>query len=277
MPDGTVRRAYHHYRGGWETGEKDVIEEASITVFVNSVEWVVLMATPLDQVELALGLLNNEGIIDGLGDVRSAQVNEPGTCVDVWLNPPAAGRLAGRPPERRVITSGCGGGARPAGAPEAAAPAALPDGASPTLAADALGRLFRDLQGPDSLHTRAGGTHTAGLADGEHLLLVREDVGRHNAIDKVCGACLQRGLDTRGKVLLSTGRISSDMLRKAARMGCPIVASRTSPTSLAIELAEGWNITLAGYVRQGALSVYSHASRIRTDGLDDSSVQKEKL
>jgi FdhD protein len=112
------------------------------------------------------------------------------------------------------------------------------------------------------LHALAGGTHTAGLSDGERLLAVCEDIGRHNTIDKLCGACLQAGLSSRGRLLLCTGRISSDMLRKAARMGCPVVASRTTPTSMAVELAQAWKITLAGYVRGQSISVFTYPHRI---------------
>jgi len=90
-----------------------------------------------------------------------------------------------------------------------------------------------------------------------------EDVGRHNTIDKLTGCCLKHGIETHGKVLLVTGRTSSEMLRKAAVMGCPITASRTSPTSLSVEMAQAWNITLVGYVRSGELRVYSHPERIR--------------
>jgi FdhD protein len=81
-------------------------------------------------------------------------------------------------------------------------------------------------------------------------------------VDKLRGACLQRGIDPRGLALLCTGRISSEMLKKAANMGCPIVASRTSPTSMAVQLARAWNITLVGYVRRGQMNVYAHPERL---------------
>jgi FdhD protein len=89
-----------------------------------------------------------------------------------------------------------------------------------------------------------------------------EDAGRHNTIDKLTGFCLKQGIDTKGKVLLVPGRTSSEMLRKAAVMGCPITASRTSPTSFSIETARTWNITLVGYVCSGKLRVYSHPERL---------------
>jgi formate dehydrogenase assembly factor FdhD len=93
-----------------------------------------------------------------------------------------------------------------------------------------------------------------------------EDVGRHNTIDKLRGACLIEGIDPRGLLLLATGRISSEMINKAAKMGCPIVASRTSPTSMSVQLAREWNITLCGYVRRDSMRVYSHPERLKTEG-----------
>ena len=89
------------------------------------------------------------------------------------------------------------------------------------------------------------------------MLVVAEDVGRHNAVDKIKGEALQRDIATEDRIVLSTGRVSSEMLLKAARMGVPIVASRTSPTEMAVALAEQLGITVCGYVRGGGLNLYA--------------------
>ncbi len=122
--------------------------------------------------------------------------------------------------------------------------------------------MFNRMHLPGSLHARARGVHTAGLANGESMLAIAEDVGRHNTIDKLAGACLVDGLDTRGLILLTTGRVSSEMLQKGIAMGCPIIASRNSPTSLSIRLAEEAGITLVGYARRGRLRAYTHVHRL---------------
>jgi FdhD protein len=96
-------------------------------------------------------------------------------------------------------------------------------------------------------------------------LLVTEDIGRHNTLDKLYGRCLRDGIPTEGRILLATGRISAEMLSKAARMQTPIVASRSSPTTLSLGLAEAWNMTLVGYVRRDSLNVYTGASRVLAD------------
>jgi FdhD protein len=100
------------------------------------------------------------------------------------------------------------------------------------------------------------------LGDNSSLLAVAEDIGRHNTLDKIMGECLLRKLSTRDKVLITTGRISSEMLSKAARMMTPIVVSRSSPTDRSISLAQELGITLVGYVRGSRLSVYTHNERV---------------
>jgi len=130
---------------------------------------------------------------------------------------------------------------------------------------DQILALMRQLGGAGKLYREVRGMHTSALSDGERLLIVAEDVGRHNTLDKIRGLALLQGLDTQDKVLLSSGRVSSEMLLKAARMGVPLVVSRTSPTSLSVALARTWGITLIGYVRQNSMNVYAGEHRLRTE------------
>ena len=112
------------------------------------------------------------------------------------------------------------------------------------------------------LYRLSGGVHASALSDTKNLLVVAEDIGRHNTLDKIQGECLLRGLSTRDRLLLSTGRVSSEMLLKAARMQVPVVVSRHSPTGRAISLARDLGIALVGYARGSRLSVYSHPERL---------------
>jgi FdhD protein len=116
---------------------------------------------------------------------------------------------------------------------------------------------MKDLFQAAVYYQRSRGIHGAALADADRLLIVAEDVGRHNAVDKVKGEALRRGIATEDRLLLSTGRVSSEMLLKAARMGVPVVASRTSPTEMAVALAEQLGVTVCGYVRPDGLNVYA--------------------
>jgi FdhD protein len=126
-----------------------------------------------------------------------------------------------------------------------------------------LQRLMRQLNSAGRLYQKVRGIHTSALSDGQRLLLVAEDVGRHNTLDKLRGLALQQGLNTQDLVLLSSGRISSEMLNKAAHMGVPVIVSRTSPTSLSVTLARAWGITLVGYVRQNRMNVYTGVERLQ--------------
>jgi FdhD protein len=121
---------------------------------------------------------------------------------------------------------------------------------------------MRKLYEAAELYKRSGGIHTSILAEGEDVLIVAEDIGRHNTLDKIQGECLLRGIPTVGRVVLSSGRISSEMLLKSAVMGVPVVGSRTSPTELALTLAERLNITVMGYIRPGSLNLYTHSWRL---------------
>jgi FdhD protein len=116
---------------------------------------------------------------------------------------------------------------------------------------------MKDLYAEAVQYQASRGIHGAALADADGLLIVAEDVGRHNAVDKVKGEALLRGIATEERILLSTGRVSSEMLLKAARMGVPLVASRTSPTEMAVALAEQLNVTVCGYVRPDGLNLYA--------------------
>lgn len=251
---GAVPVTWIEYKKGWGQKDAEIIEEALISVYVNGVELATLMATPLQQDVFALGFLKNEGLIESLANIKIIYVSEQGCCVDVWLDKEFT------KPERLIITSGCGGGVT-FDDPRVGID---PLDSDVRVEPDLLREAFRKLQPPNSLYARSRGVHAAGLLDPEtkKLFAVVEDVGRHNTIDKISGLCLQDDLDPNGKVLLVTGRISSEMLRKAAKMGCPVIASRTSPTSMSVEMALAWNITLVGYVRSGSMRVYSSPERL---------------
>jgi FdhD protein len=253
LTSGVVPFRYFQHTHEWLEVEGEVIEEAFVSIFVNGQELATIMSTPRDQDKLALGFLRNENIISGLDDVRAVHVCPSGGCVDVWLR-----NAQFQPPQKRILTSGCGGGVTFSDLAETQEP--LPAG--PNLPPAALFELMVEMQQRGTLYARSRGVHTAGLADGLRLAAVAEDVGRHNTVDKLRGDFLLRGLDPAGHILLTTGRISSEMISKAARMGCPIVASRTSPTSMSVRLAREWNVTLCGYVRRGRMNVYAHPERL---------------
>ncbi len=252
MAEGVVRTGWYDYRRGWDEVQGEVIGEALMTIYVNGGELMTIMSTPGEWDYLALGFLKNEGFIDDMREVAHVYVNDRGCCVDVWLHHAIDAH------RRKILTSGCGGGLTFDD---------LLDEIEPVdddlrIEPDALAERFTELHKPGSLHARSRGVHSAGLSDGKVVLALTEDIGRHNAIDKLMGICMAQGIDTSGRILLATGRISSDMLQKGARMGCPIIASRKSPTSMSIAMANVLNITLVGYVRRNTMRVYTHPKRV---------------
>jgi FdhD protein len=252
VSEGVVKASWLEYRDHWLNVDSEIIEEALLMISVNGEELASILATPKEQGELALGFLRNEGLIDDLDEVETFHVSDDGCCVDVWLKRPI------RNLDRPIMTSGCGRGMT-YDHPEADIGPIQEDlQLEPSL----LFELLNQLHLPGSLHARARGVHTAGLADDKRVLAVAEDVGRHNAIDKLRGKCMLEGIETRGKSLLTTGRVSSEMLRKGVRMGCPILASRNSPTSMAVAMARKLNVTLVGYVRRNSMFVYAHPQRL---------------
>src|SRR5512137_1791950 len=254
MSDGVVTFTIDEFHEGWHSLDGEVIEEGFVSIFVNGVELATVMCSPREQDRFALGFLCNEGIINSMDEVRAVHVCPSGACVDVWLT-----RLDFVRPDRLILTSGCGGGVTFDDLTKAVEPLE----SAITIEPQKLAALSIEMQQRATLYARSRGVHTAALSDGETIIVLAEDVGRHNTIDKVRGACLIEQIDPRDKILLCTGRISSEMINKAARMGCPIVASRTSPTSMSVELAREWNMTLAGYVRRDQLKVYAHPERLK--------------
>jgi FdhD protein len=255
MGDGAVLTQLYDYHNGWTQVEAEVIEEALISLYVNGKELAAIMATPEDLESLAVGFLKNEGLIDTLDEIDHVHLSVKSCCVDVWLN------RASERPERAILTPGCGNGITFRDLSVDLEPSSDDLSIRAEVLLDLLGRLHF----PGSLYSRSRGVHSAGLSDGKELLAIAEDVGQHNSLDKLLGKCMQRGIETRGRILLATGRITSEMFLKGAMMGCPLIASRNSATSMTVAMARNWNITLIGYVRQNSMRVYAHPERIQSD------------
>ncbi len=256
---GAAATGYQVYQeGAWrDVPDGLVVDEFELCLYVNGTELATMAASPVDQEALGLGFLANQGLIQSLAEVREIHLSHEGSCVDIWLD------HAIEPPSRKILTSGCSGGVTFDTLVQRLPP--LPE--SPGATVDQLVAGMAALLASGRLYPQTRGVHTSILWRGGQVLAAAEDVGRHNTLDKLRGHCLRLGIDPTGACLISTGRISSEMITKAARMGCPIVVSRTSATGLSVQLARQWNLTLVGYLRthpgrQGRMIVYSHPQRI---------------
>jgi FdhD protein len=238
----------------WEHFDADTIVETPVSLTINGEVWLSFMCTPVNLEALALGFLFNEGIIESMDDVENARVCEHGDNVDVWLN-----RSVEQPTSWRR-TSGCTGGVTAVDL--LAKPNVHFGGNRLEVQPEVIGRLVEMLFESQSLYRETGGVHTSALSDGENIILSAEDIGRHNTLDKIAGLCLMESVFPETRILITTGRISSEMLQKAARLQAPILISRTSPSSLSIEMAERYGITLIGYARRHRFNVYSNSQRV---------------
>jgi FdhD protein len=253
----TPQKSIHYERyefQKWEHHDAETIVETPVSLTVNGEVWITFMCTPVNLEALAVGFLYNEGIIEKWDEVVDARLCEHGDNVDVWLNHEVEQPTSWR------RTSGCTGGVTAVDL--LAKPNVSFDSDQLKVKPDAIGGLVEMLFEAQSLYRETGGVHTSALSDGEKILISAEDIGRHNTLDKIAGLCLMNNIWPENRILITTGRISSEMLQKAARMSAPILISRTSPSSLSIEMAERYGITLIGYARKHRFNVYSNTQRV---------------
>jgi len=238
---------------GWKAVDGAIIEERTVCIYVNGQEAASFLCSPVDLKALALGFLRAEGVIDGMEDVALVEQSHKGDCFDIWLH------RAYQRPARTIRTSGCGNGVTY----DDLANRAFHVPTGEHFTAQQVIDRYLDLRAAETLYPITRGVHASALCTATALRFVAEDVGRHNTVDKLWGKAMLAGEETAGSLLVTTGRISSEMLGKAAKMQIPLVISRTSPTSRTVEMAQAWNITVVGYVRQNSLRVYTVPERIR--------------
>ncbi len=236
--------------GGVHKQNGDVIVETPVSLTVNGDVWLTFMCTPVDLEPMAVGFLYNEGVITTQNEIADVRLCASGDNVDVWLHHSV------EKPDRWRRTSGCTGGVTSVEMEDSTVyDSALPSVAMP---ASQVGHLMELLLQSQTLYRASGGVHTSALSDGEKLVIITEDIGRHNTLDKIAGRLLLEQTPLNRRVIITTGRISSEMLQKSRRMGVSVVISRTSPSSLSIELAKRHAIALIGYARRDRFTLYSH-------------------
>lgn len=260
---GSVIRSVRRLCGSEEQVLDDhVAEEVPVAFVYNDQPFAVMMATPSDLADFAIGFALSEGIVETAGEVAIERIEELIEGVEIRLRIPA-GRARALAQRRRSMSgrSGCGicGSELLEGALRWPAPVA----AQPRVAVSALRRALRELRASQAINARTGATHAAGWAalDGG-LRLSREDVGRHNALDKLIGAMHAADEDPAGGFLVVTSRASYEMAMKAASAGIALMAAVSAPTALAISLADRANLTLIGFAREDGLAVYTHGGRL---------------
>jgi FdhD protein len=263
MTGGSVHRAARRLTSaGSEALDEMVAEEVAVALVYNGVSHAVMMATPCDLEDFARGFSLTERIVEKPSEIYDIEVEPAERGIEVRLRI-AGQRMAGLQARRRTLAGRTGCGLCGVDSlDEAMRPVAI-SSATETVSRQAIERAMAALPVEQRINRLNGATHAAGWArpDGT-LVAVREDVGRHNALDKLGGALARSGLAASGGFVVVTSRCSYEMVHKAAALGAAAIAAVSAPTSLAIETAEQAGIALVAFVREGRLTVYANADRI---------------
>ncbi len=235
-----------------------VVEESPLTLFFNEQELVTLLCSPRDLKYLAVGFLRSEGLLGSLEELDSVLLDDERNIV--FVKTKGQTNLAEKLYGKRTITSGCGKGTVFFHALDSLKSKAVTSNIR--VKGEILFPLMRDLQDRSVLFKATGGVHSAALADTEQILVYNEDIGRHNAMDKIVGECLIKGISLSDRILLTSGRLSAEIVLKGAKMGLPLIVSRSAPSSLAVEIADKVGITLVGFLRGKRFNIYTHGERI---------------
>ncbi len=251
--DGTIEYTLDH-----------VAEEQPIALSYHGIPHVVMLATPADLEDLAVGFTLSEALVDKPNEIRSVELfNEQGTLeVRISIDTERFAALLRR---QRNLTGRTGCGLCGAETIEQAIRHPAPVAQGVSITADELQAALAELHARQPLNAKTGSVHAAAWAlPGKGIQLVREDVGRHNALDKVIGALVRANIDCSAGYLLITSRASYEMVQKAATVGITLLAAVSAATALAIRLAEEANLTLVGFARPHQQVVYAHPQRLLT-------------
>jgi len=252
------------HRGvGVERRTHGVPEEVPVALTFNGTSHAVMMATPSDLVDFAIGFSLTEGLITCAADIESLDVvpQELGVELRMWLAPTRATAFAER---RRRLAGPTGCGLCGVESLAGALPAIQPVTADIAIAAESIATALSQLASAQVLHAQTGATHAAGFfVPDQGLVSAREDVGRHNALDKVIGDLARRGIAGASGFIVLTSRLSVEMVQKAAVLGAPIIVAVSAPTALAIRAAEEAGMTLVAIARNDGFEIFTGARRIR--------------
>lgn len=253
---------------GARTVTRSLPEETALAVSFDGSTLAVMMATPADIEDFAWGFAMTEGVISGPADVDDFEVitHDIGIEARFWLKSDKSEVLKAR---QRALMGPVGCGLCGIDSLEGALPDLPPVKADLRLSREEVATATEALRTHQPLHDRTRAVHAAGfLVPGEGITMSREDVGRHNALDKLIGALHRAGIDPATGAMVLTSRVSVEMVQKTAHAGSPFIIAVSAPTATALALADGANITLAAFVRGEGFDLYSHPHRVTTGASD---------
>lgn len=261
-PSGVPREAWRVRDGAATASPETIAAEAPIALVYNGVNHAVMMATPADLEDFGVGFSLAEAIVGDAGEVRDVEVADMvfGLEVSITIPEPLAAALAER--QRSMVGGTACGMCGIIGLEKAMRP--LPPTRSELVVTpQAVERALDALPGLQALNHRTRSVHAAGFADPDGTILhLREDVGRHNALDKLIGALARANVDPASGFLVLTSRCSTEMVQKAVTAGLPMLVAISAPTSLALELADEAGLTLVAFARGDGFTLYTHPQRV---------------
>jgi FdhD protein len=246
-------------KDGWSSKTDFIAEEVQFTLFVNKVEHLTFLCSPNDYSSLAIGYLVSEGILRKKEDLLHLDFQELEYYLNITLAPSID--MTQFSDRKKTLSSGCGKGN--IYLKTLLEVNLLNHNQQLQLSSATIFMLMHEFQKKSELFKQTGGVHSVGLCSESGILMYKEDIGRHNAVDKVLGACFEADLPLHDKALLLSGRMASEIVHKAAQSGIQVLLSKSAPSSMAIELAQKTGITLVGFIRGEKMNIYTHDHRIR--------------
>ncbi len=239
--------------------EDSYVTEFPLTIMVNGKEFATVICSPTHLEELVIGFLASEGAIYKKEEIKHLQIDDSKGFAHVELTKSLSDRFEYS--TKRMVASCCGKSREFYFQNDAAI--AKTSMSNIILTPRQILNMMTGLQSASTLFKQTGGLHNAAISDGEAFFEHRQDIGRHNALDKLYGFCLTHQIPVRNKVLIFSGRISSEILLKAAKIGVGVILSKSAPTTLAVTLAHDLNITAIGFIRGNSFNIYSHPERVK--------------
>jgi len=253
-----IRRIYKQGAGKPKSLKDKVAAEHSLMIRANETDLVALLCSPEDLEYLAVGFLFSEGLIQGKQDIKEIVQDETNGIIDIatvkkgtFSGDTASHQLIGSSGARTIVSTD-----RDRGAIESAL----------TITPAEIFGLIEEFVHRSQVFATTGGVHSAALCGADRILVFSEDIGRHNALDKVFGECLLRALPTEEHIVITSGRVSSEIVKKAARSKVPVLISKSAPTNRGVQLAADLGITLIGFVREERMNLYTHTRRVVSRG-----------
>jgi len=249
-----ITRIYKDGKAKSKSINDKVVAEHALTINLDKKELVTLLCSPEKLEYLALGFLFSEGLIKGKEDLKEIVLDENQGVVEIAIAEHANIAKGGEP--KRLIGSSGGRGISPPFLDHYKVKSEI------IITPGEIFNLMEEFIHRSEIFEATGGVHSAALCNRQHILVFSEDIGRHNAIDKVFGECLLKALPTDDHIMITSGRVSSEIVNKVVKRNIPILISKSAPTNRGVKLAEDLDITLIGFVRGERMNLYTHTGRI---------------